>query len=77
MCEIIFEVEPESVHRCADCGKIVKGKSLAPIHDLEQRIEPGGVVPSGECPDCGALCYPIQQIGFPSSKTKAKKGKKA
>jgi hypothetical protein len=29
------------------------------IPDLDQRIEPGGTVPSGECPHCGALCYPV------------------
>lgn len=35
-------------------------KLITPIPDLEQRIEPGGEVPSGECPGCGALCYPCQ-----------------
>ena len=29
------------------------------IPDLLSRIEPGGVVPAGECPDCGALVYPL------------------
>jgi hypothetical protein len=29
------------------------------IPDLLQRIGPGGTVPSGECPDCGALVYPL------------------
>lgn len=27
------------------------------IPDLWQRIEPGGTVPAGECPECGALAY--------------------
>ena len=30
---------------------------LADIKDLLCRIEPGGVVPSGECPECEALMY--------------------
>ena len=29
------------------------------IPDLLSRIGPGGMVPSGECPDCGALVYPV------------------
>lgn len=28
-----------------------------PIPDLWERIEPGGEVPVGECPECGALAY--------------------
>lgn len=31
--------------------------TLTDIPDLLERIEPGGIVPSGECPKCGALCY--------------------
>lgn len=27
------------------------------IHDPEQRLEPGAVVPVGECPKCGVLAY--------------------
>ena len=79
MCETIFDVEPGSKHRCDGCGKFVLGKSLLPIQDIEQRVEPGGTVPSGECPDCGALCYPLTPVvGFrPEKKTPAEKGKKA
>jgi len=74
MCETIFDVEPESQHCCDGCGAFVLGKSLLPIQDIEQRVEPGGMVPSGECPDCGALCYPVS--GKPETKTPAKTGKK-
>ena len=47
-------------HECDNCGTIWHGDSLLDIQDYFQRIEAGGVVPSGECPDtkCGALCYP-------------------
>lgn len=48
-------------HACANCGKGWDADALEDIPDLEQRVEPGGEVPSGACPDpdCGALCYPV------------------
>ena len=30
---------------------------LEEIPDLGIRLDAGGTVPSGECPECGALCY--------------------
>jgi len=30
---------------------------LGDIPDLNERLDEGSVVPSGECPECGALCY--------------------
>lgn len=44
---------------CGNCGERWKIELLDPISDLEQRLEPGGEVPAGQCPDetCGALCY--------------------
>ena len=33
--------------------------SIAAIPDLYSRLDPGGIVPSGECPECGCLCYPF------------------
>lgn len=49
------------VHRCDNCETLwVEDELRLPIPDLEQRVDPGGVMPSGECKgeDCGALCYP-------------------
>jgi hypothetical protein len=48
-------------HECDNCGKVWPADKLGGIEDLTQRIEPGGVVPSGECPECGALCYPVEK----------------
>lgn len=31
------------------------------IPGMMERIEPGGTVPAGECPECGALVYPVEQ----------------
>ena len=48
-------------HLCDNCGQTFAGKKLKQIKDLLQRVEPGGIVPSGECPECGALCYPEKE----------------
>ena len=31
------------------------------IPGLTERVEPGGTVPAGECPACGALVYPVEE----------------
>ena len=56
--------EPEALLRCDNCWAFFKGtdklaRVFPDIPDLLSRIEPGGVVPAGECPDCGALVYPL------------------
>lgn len=46
--------------KCDDCGgKFPKDFviPLSEIHHLWERIDVGGIVPAGECPKCGALCY--------------------
>lgn len=43
---------------CDDCSACRAEGDLNYIMDYHERVEPGGMVPSGECPDCGALCYP-------------------
>lgn len=56
---LFFEVKPDSKHKCDDCGDVCRGDDLNPIMgNLNERLEPGGVVPSGECRKCGALSYP-------------------
>ena len=44
-CATVFAVESELDHVFPD------------IPDLVNRLDPGGTVPSGECPHCGALIY--------------------
>ncbi len=50
-------------HRCDNCditwAPDVLVNHWPNIPGLTIRVEPGGTVPSGECPDCGALCYPV------------------
>jgi hypothetical protein len=49
-----------SACKCDNCGKQWTANALKEIRDLNLRVEAGGVVPAGECPECGALCYPVQ-----------------
>jgi len=50
--------------KCDNCGfetnQVNLKVSLADIPDLGKRLDPGGVVPAGECPKCGALTYPVK-----------------
>ena len=47
--------------KCDGCGAALEENELKKvwpnIPDLGQRLDPGGVVPHGECPECGALVY--------------------
>lgn len=46
------------VHVCGNCSRVVPSRRLVPLDgDWWDRVEPDGIVPSGECPDCGALTY--------------------
>lgn len=45
---------------CANCAWTGPESSLGAIKHLGQRVEPGEPMPSGECPDCGALAYPAE-----------------
>jgi len=52
-------------HQCDNCGLTFADeteltRAYPDIPDLLQRLEPGGTVPSGECPNCSALVYPVQ-----------------
>lgn len=48
------------VHKCQSCGTKWDKDALKEIKDIFQRVAPGEPMPSGECPDCGALCHPIE-----------------
>jgi len=61
-------------HQCDNCGHEFSerelqelGKLFPEIPDLLQRIEPGGIVPSGECPNCKSLCYPMDNRFVPKA----------
>ena len=47
--------------QCQDCGKIFADDQLETItHGIWERVAPGEPMPSGECPECGALCQPYE-----------------
>ena len=45
---------------CNNCSANWQTHELRPIEDVLERTAPGEMVPSGECPDCGALCHLVQ-----------------
>lgn len=48
---------------CDNCGWFGTDSDMDEIDNLDQRVDPGSVVPSGQCPKCGALCYPENSYG--------------
>jgi predicted RNA-binding Zn-ribbon protein involved in translation (DUF1610 family) len=55
------EVEGEA-YRCANCGTIHDEDEVVFAKDILQRLEPGDVFTLYECPDCGALAYPVKGV---------------
>jgi hypothetical protein len=60
------DVDLEQFAVCDNCGELVfidgAFNRLAEINNLFHRIEPGGMVPSCECPKCGSLAYPAREM---------------
>lgn len=51
-----------SQSQCQNCLKVWDDEDLDEIKDLEMRVESGEPMPSGECPECGALCQPKEEV---------------
>ena len=51
----------EELSACDDCGTIFPQSKLKPVEDIGQRVAPGEPMPSGECPECGAVCHPVDE----------------
>lgn len=51
----------DGLHVCDNCDVGWSAQALSAITDLFKRVEPGGIMPSGECPEYGALCYPYKE----------------
>jgi hypothetical protein len=45
-------------YACANCGAVWTAEQLAPYHDFWSRVQPGEIIPQGDCAGCGAFCYP-------------------
>jgi hypothetical protein len=56
---------PDRPCHCGNCGGLFMERqlrcNLEEIPDLGQRLDPGGEVPVGECPECGALAYLVKK----------------
>ena len=55
------------MYTCDNCGRNYEDekqlRQLFPnISGILERVEPGGVVPIGECPHCCALVYPANPV---------------
>jgi hypothetical protein len=54
--------------RCRNCDwtgtEDQLGRRLGEIHHLIEKIEPGEIVPYGECPECTCLCFAVSDL-FP------------
>jgi hypothetical protein len=48
-------------HKCDNCDTLWDETSLVPVEHLTERVDPGGIMPSGQCPECHALCYPCDE----------------
>ena len=47
--------------RCDNCKRVFPVVALVEPANLAERVDPGGPEPAGECPGCGALCYPFEE----------------
>ena len=48
-----------TLFECWNCAGIFTQEQLDMIDDFAERVEEGEELPEGQCPDCGALCYPV------------------
>ena len=66
MNSLVMAVEAGTRHKCDNCDWIGPKTKLDTIEDPSSRLTPGGVVPSGQCPKCGALAYQLERKKPPS-----------
>lgn len=55
----------EDIARCDNCGWVGLADDTEPCSDIEERMgEPGDefIVPTGDCPECGAFCFPFEEV---------------
>lgn len=48
--------------KCGNCNNVYDPSDLREIRHLWERVEPGDQFPAGQCPGCGALCFPVFSI---------------
>lgn len=63
--ERVQDIDLEQYAKCDSCKlvfKVPQEENLGTIHNLAERLDPGGMVPTCECRDCGALAYPVNKM---------------
>lgn len=55
------EVLEPGEHYCQNCSWHGPESDLREIRDFNERVMPGEPCPSGECPECDALCQPVPE----------------
>ncbi len=43
------------VYKCLECGERVHEDGVREVSDLYERVQPGDIMPVGQCPYCSAL----------------------
>jgi predicted RNA-binding Zn-ribbon protein involved in translation (DUF1610 family) len=51
----------KEVYSCQNCDWTGSYEELGDIVDYDERVAPGEEEPTGECPECGALCHELEQ----------------
>lgn len=57
----VVEVSGEGVSECQNCLSRWGQADLNEVRHLSMRVAPGERMPSGECPECGAVCHPVAE----------------
>jgi predicted RNA-binding Zn-ribbon protein involved in translation (DUF1610 family) len=49
-----------TTYQCDNCEWTGDESALLECYDIWSRLEPGDTVQSGDCPLCGASCFPVE-----------------
>lgn len=52
-------LEVTGISKCQNCRTLTPTEELFEPDRLWERVAPGEPMPSGECPECRALCHPL------------------
>ena len=52
--------------KCANCDWTGTQSQTELIADFWSRVEPGETIPHGDCPECGAFCYAVNDEPAPA-----------
>lgn len=69
--EPVSKIEPSGEHlcQCDNCCQIFREEQLHVVENWWERFDDGGILPAGQCPECGSLAYWMK--GTPSDEYKA------